>query len=176
MIWNRFRPQSSSPQPLESAEEKKKFCLDLEKQEKLAYQIRSSLKKIAQTERELRETQKTYESEQAKLYLELLDIVDSLDSLIENLPVEEDPNPQLLKRLPRLLGSIQRRLLRSLELREVLPIESDAQEFDSRFCQVIEKEERPDLKHGTILKVLRPGFTYRNVLLRPQEVIISEQK
>lgn len=174
MFWKR----KSNPEKYDEClgEQQKFSILGIEEKELLAKQTRSSLKKIAEAEREIRETRKAYETDQAKLYLELLDVLDSIESLIQNFSSLDEPDPKLFKRLPKLLGGVQRRLLRSLEARDVLPIENEASKFDPSFCQVVAKEECSDVAPGTILHVLKRGFVYRDALLRPQEVIISENK
>ncbi len=78
--------------------------------------------------------------------------------------------------LPLSLDSIQRMLLFILEQRQVHPIDFQGNQPNFNLCQVLGREVRNDLEDQTITKIVRRGFHWGDKLLRPVEVITSQQK
>ncbi|MEB3886229.1 nucleotide exchange factor GrpE [Lyngbya sp. CCY1209] len=108
------------------------------------------------------------------LFLELLEVVDSLDFLIEYLRNNPEPDEKAIARFPKLIGSIQKKLLNSLERREVHPIEFGEEKPDFEVCKIVDREIRPDLENETVTQIVRRGFRHSDRLLRPVEVIVSK--
>ncbi|CDM92685.1 MAG: nucleotide exchange factor GrpE [Limnospira sp. PMC 1291.21] len=110
------------------------------------------------------------------LFLELLEVVDSLDFLMEYLHNNPQPDPKAIARFPQLIGSIHKKLLNTLEKREVLTIDFQGEKPDFDVCKIIDREVNPDLENETITKIVRRGFQYGDRLLRPVEVIVSKSE
>lgn len=114
-------------------------------------------------------------SEKEELFLELLEVFDTLEFFLNYIEENPEPNPKFFKRLPKSLGIIQKKLLNILERRQVLPIVFQDNKPDYRICQVVDREEREDLEEQTITKVVRQGFSVEDKVLRPIEVITSKK-
>ncbi len=63
----------------------------------------------------------------------------------------------------------------SLDRWHVQPIDCVGQPFDSERMKAVDQEARPDVAHGTVLEVMRAGFTWNKTLLRPVEVKIAQK-
>ena len=115
-------------------------------------------------------------SEQEELFLELLEIFDALEFLLNYIAENSEINPQFIKRLPKSLATIQKKLVNILEQRQVQLIDFQETKPNFSVCQVVEREERNDLEEQTITKVVRQGFCLDGKILRPVEVITSKAK
>ena len=115
-------------------------------------------------------------SEQEELFLELLGIFDALEFLLNYITENSEINPQFIKRLPKSLATIQKKLVNILEQRQVQLIDFQETKPNFSICQVVEREERNDLEEQTVTKVVRQGFYLDGKILRPVEVITSKAK
>ena len=110
-----------------------------------------------------------------ELFLELLELFDTIESLLNYLNENPEVNPQFAKRLPKTIGTIKKKLLVILARREVIPIDFQEGKPDFRYCQVVDREERSDLEEQTITKIVRQGFLLDDKILRPTEIITSKK-
>lgn len=110
-----------------------------------------------------------------ELFLELLEIFDTIESLFNYLNENSEINPQFAKRLPKTIYTIKKKLLVTLERRQAIPIDFQEDKPDFRFCQVVDREERSDLQEQTITKIVRQGFFLGDKILRPTEIITSKK-
>ena len=55
------------------------------------------------------------------------------------------------------------------------PIKFEDTQPDYSICQVVDREEREDLKEQTITKIVRQGFRVEEKILRSVEVITSKK-
>ena len=67
-----------------------------------------------------------------------------------------------------------RRLDQLLLERRVTPLELLGQRFDPRLGRVVATRDAAGMQVGTVLEVVRAGFLWEEVLLRPAEVIVSK--
>jgi molecular chaperone GrpE len=51
-----------------------------------------------------------------QLFLELLEIFDAMESLLNYLEENPNPNPQFIKRLSKSLGTVQKKMLATIEV------------------------------------------------------------
>lgn len=73
-----------------------------------------------------------------------------------------------------ILNSIQEELIEILERKDVRVIKENFKEFDPRFQKAIKTEMVDDESFdNTIIGVLRPGYKFREIVLRYQEVIVG---
>lgn len=71
-------------------------------------------------------------------------------------------------------GSIATELLQILKHQGVLRVEASSPKFDPSIQQVLDVVETSETSmDGTVDKILMEGFVYRDVLLRPQGVVIA---
>ncbi|GBE73036.1 unknown protein [Microcystis aeruginosa NIES-87] len=152
------------------------YKISEEDRNKLLSQIRNLFKEEASLKQALRQQGENNRSQKEQIFLELLEVFDTLESLLNFLEDRPEPDERVWKRLPKSLKSVQTKLLSILEKRQVLKIELSDHQPDFTICQVVEQEIRPDLAEQTITKIVRQGFTIEDKLLRPMEVITSKQE
>ncbi|MFH0797324.1 MAG: nucleotide exchange factor GrpE [Candidatus Omnitrophota bacterium] len=56
------------------------------------------------------------------------------------------------------------------------PVEVLGKSFDPQYAEVVEVTENDEQEEGTVLAVLRPGYLYKDMVLRPALVRISKRK
>ncbi|MEC4805988.1 MAG: nucleotide exchange factor GrpE [Jaaginema sp. PMC 1079.18] len=121
--------------------------------------------------------QKTQEiAAKEELFLELLDVFDAVEFLLDYMDQQSELHPQFIKRLPKSLSIVQKKLLGVLDRRQVRPLELQGTKPNFDLCRVVEREVRSDLDDQTITKVVRQGFRHGEKILRPIEVITSQEK
>ncbi|MBD2287730.1 MULTISPECIES: nucleotide exchange factor GrpE [Microcystis] len=152
------------------------YKISEEDRNKLLSLIINLTKEEASLKQALRQQGENNRSEKEQIFLELLEVFDTLESLLNYLEYRHEPDDRVGKRLPKSLKSVQTKLLSILEKRQVLKIELSADQPDFTICQVVAREIRPDLEEQTITKIVRQGFTIEDKLLRPMEVITSKQE
>jgi molecular chaperone GrpE len=146
-----------------------------EQRNQLQQELGILLKERMSLKQALQQQSEKATSEKEELFLELLEVFDALEFFLNYVAENPDPNPKFFKRLPKSLGSIQKKLLNILERRQVQPIDFQETKPDYSVCQVVDREERDDLEEQTITKVVRQGFRVENKILRPIEVITSKK-
>ena len=152
----------------------KKYCLNPQQHEQLVQELRQLLQEKFALEQKIREQTTQNNAEKEQLFLEILELFDGLESLITYLQENPEPNPRFIKRLPKSLGSLQKKLLTILKRRDVTMIEHSQSLPDYQFCQVVDRETRNDLEENTITKIVRQGFWSDQKVLRPLEVITAK--
>jgi molecular chaperone GrpE len=111
-----------------------------------------------------------------ELFLELLDVFDALEFLLDYMDQQSELPPQFIKRLPKSLSIVQKKLLGVLDRRQVEPLELEGTQPNFDLCRVVEREVRSDLDDQTITKVVRQGFRHGEKILRPIEIITSKSE
>ena len=115
------------------------------------------------------------EAEKDAFFLELLEVIDTLDNLTTSLENRLESLPESHQRLPRAIGSIQRKLLTTLQKRDVYPIVIPEKEaVDVNLCRIIESENRDDLPERSLVKTLKTGYMNGDKVLRSAEVIVTK--
>jgi molecular chaperone GrpE len=128
------------------------------------------LKQIVENEKDKNQ------SFQEELFLELLEIFDSLESLLSYLEENPEPSSRFIKRLPKSIGAVQKKLLTILERKNVNLIELQDLKPDFKVCQVVDQEIRNDVEEHTITKIVRQGFKIGENTLRPVEIITAKKE
>jgi len=123
---------------------------------------------------QIHEQKQQHQAENEELFLEILEIFDSLEFLLNYLQDNPDLTAEAIKRLPKSIQSIQKKLLLTLAKRKVKKIELTDEKPDFNFCQVIDQEIRDDIEEHNITKITRQGFDYDGKILRPVEVIVAK--
>jgi molecular chaperone GrpE len=104
-----------------------------------------------------------------------LEVIDTLDNLTTSLENSIESLPESHHRLPRAIGSIQRKLLATLQKRDVYPIVIPEKEaVDVNLCRIIESENRDDLPERSLVKILKTGYMNGDKVLRSAEVIVTK--
>ena len=149
--------------------------LNEEQRNQLQHELETLLKERMSLKQALQQQGEKAIAEKEELFLELLEVFDTLESFLNYIEENPDPNPKFYKRLPKSLGTVQKKLLNILERRQVQQIEFQDTKPDYSICQVVDREEREDLEEQTITKIVRQGFRVEEKILRSVEVITSKK-
>ena len=151
------------------------YQLSEDQKKQIQQELGSLLKEKMSLKQSLKRRSEQTEAEKEELFLELLEVFDALEFFLNYIESNPEPNLKFLKRLPKSIGTVQKKLLNILAKRQVQQIELEDNKLDYNTCQVIEREEREDLEEQTITKVVRQGFKVESKILRPVEVITSKK-
>jgi molecular chaperone GrpE len=150
-----------------------KFELSAIAKARIEQELGTALKEVGLLKQSLRQQQQYALAEKEQIFLELLEVFDALESPIAYLQANPEIAPQFIKRLPKSLGNIQQKLSIVLAKRQVTRIELQDNRPDFTCCQVVDREDRPDLAEQTITQIVRQGFRQGDRILRPVEIITS---
>jgi molecular chaperone GrpE len=151
------------------------YHITLEQRNQLEAKLRQLQKENVELQQSLREKTAQATANNEDLFLELLEVIDSLETLLDYLAKNRESSPEFVQRLPKSLGAVHRKFLSVLKKRQVLPIEiKEGTQPDFQLCRVVDREVRNDLPDQTITKVIRQGFRLEEKILRSTEVITSK--
>ena len=142
---------------------------------KIQQELGNLLQEKMSLQQSLRQESERSELDKSELFLELLEVFDALDFFLNYIEENPAPNPKFYERLPKSIGTIQKKLLKILEKREVQKIKLEDTKPDYSVCQVVDREVREDLEAQTITKVVRQGFKIGSKILRPVEIITAKK-
>ncbi len=149
------------------------LAITKEQQQQAIEQIGCLLKERRSLQQSLAKQDVTNSTSNEQLFLELLEMFDTLESLIDYFENNQQLTERAIERLPKSLGTIQSKLLSILTRREVKMIEVEGTELKGDLYQVVDTQINPCLTTPVITKVVRQGFTINGNLLRPVEVTID---
>lgn len=152
------------------------LSMDREQQHKLLEELKTLFKEKMALQQAVREQQEQASAQKEEVFLELLELFDALEFLLNYIAENPELNSHFIKRLPKSLMSVQKKLMNVFERRQVQLIRFQETKPDFSLCQVVDHEVRNDLEEQTITKVVRQGFRIDDKILRPVEVIISKTK
>lgn len=152
------------------------YIINQEQRDSITEELGKLKKQNIQLQQYLREQQAKSTAESEDFFLELLEVADTLESLLTYLENNSNPSPEFIQRLPRSIGAIYRKLLNVLAKRQVVPIELEESQLDFNLYKVVDREVRTDLPDQTITQILRRGFRRSEKILRPAEVIVSKNE
>jgi molecular chaperone GrpE len=136
-------------------------------------QIGCLLKERLSLQQSLADRVTTHTASNEQLFLEILEIFDTLESLIDYLQNNPQLTEKAIERIPKSLNTIQSKLLATLARRQVDRIEI-TDPADLQFCQIVDTQIESAVTVPTISKIVRQGFTVGERLLRPVEVMIHK--
>ena len=102
---------------------------------------------------------------------EILPIVDSFERAID---MDDDNLEDEVSKFLAGFKMIYCNLVNILEKYEVKEIEAMGKEFDANFHQAVLTEPRVDVEPGIVIEVLQKGYMYKDKVLRPSMVKVSE--
>ncbi len=91
--------------------------LSEEQRNQLQHEMATLLKERMSLKQALQQQGENATAEKEELFLELLEVFDALEFFLNYIEENPDPNPKFFKRLPKSLGTIQKKLLNILERR-----------------------------------------------------------
>lgn len=153
-----------------------KFEINEEQRQQLIEEISTLMKQRVLLQQALRKQEEEATTANEEIFLELLEVLDSLEFLVNYMKENLESVPKSWTYLPKSLGSIENKLFSVLAKRKVNPIDIEETQPDFNLCKVVAQEVRNDLENQTITKVVRKGFYLENKVLRPVEVIISKKE
>ena len=136
-------------------------------------QIGCLLKERLSLQQSLADRAATHTASNEQLFLEILEIFDTLESLIDYLQNNPQLTDKAIERIPKSLNTIQSKLLATLARRQVERVEI-TDPTDLQFCQIVDTQIDAAVTAPIISKVVRQGFTIDERLLRPVEVIVQK--
>ena len=151
----------------------KYFTISQAQQQQAIEEVGSLLKQRLSLQQSLATQVATDTANNEQLFLELLEIFDTLESLCDYLQNNPQLTARTIERLPKSLKTIQTKLLSTLARRQVERIEI-TNPSDLHQCQIVDAQIDAEVEIATISKVVRQGFTIGERLLRPVEVIVSK--
>ena len=102
---------------------------------------------------------------------EILPIVDSFERAID---MDDDNLEDEVSKFLAGFKMIYCNLVNVLEKYEVKEIEAMGKEFDANFHQAVLTEPRDGVESGIVIEVLQKGYMYKDEVLRPSMVKVSE--
>ena len=102
---------------------------------------------------------------------EILPIVDSFERAID---MDDDNLEDEVSKFLAGFKMIYCNLVNVLEKYEVKEIEAMGKEFDANFHQAVLTEPRVGVESGIVIEVLQKGYMYKDKVLRPSMVKVSE--
>jgi molecular chaperone GrpE len=152
------------------------LTLNTELRDQLVNEVGNLQKERVGLQQELREEKSQALADKEELFLELFDVFDAVEFLLDYMEQHSELPPQFIKRLPKSLSIVQKKLLGVLQRRQVELLELEGTKPDFDFCRVVEREVRSDVEDQTITKIVRRGFRHGDKILRPIEVITSKKE
>ena len=110
------------------------------------------------------------------IFRELLASVDNLDRALGQGYADTGDPQQKLEALLEGVELTHKGILSALEKFEVVPIESEGKEFDPNEHEAMTMEPSDDVPANHILQEFVKGYRYKDRLLRPAKVVVSQGK
>ena len=149
------------------------FIISRAIQQQTIDQIGCLLKERLSLQQSLADRAATHTSSNEQLFLEILELFDTLESLIDYLQTNPQLTQKAIERIPKSLSTIQSKLLATLARRQVERVEI-TDPADLQFCQIVDTQIDVAAVVPTISKIVRQGFMIDKRLLRPVEVIVQK--
>ncbi len=133
--------------------------------------LRTLMQRLAVAERALADSQRQQEESTRRLLLEIVEVSDAFERLFATADEMGDRVDAATRRWLRNFQTVHRLLQRLLQRHGVAEVETLDGMFDPVWHTAAEVVSDPEQPDGTIVKVLRKGYGWRNQVLRPAEVI-----
>jgi molecular chaperone GrpE len=105
------------------------------------------------------------------LYIDLILLIDRMNTIYNDKLDTGNRNPELVN----ILQTLSHEVLEILYRRGVELIVAPSNKFDPRIQQVVEViPTKHPAEDGTVVHMVRHGFKYKDVVLRPEEVVIKK--
>jgi molecular chaperone GrpE (heat shock protein) len=130
-------------------------------------------REIAELKRLRREEEEDCRDREQDLLAELFEVLDVFDSLENNIRRRQLPLDKTSLGLLKNMRAVQRKLLRLLAARNIVPLDFPDRRAKAEQCRIVETKQMPDKEDEEILVVLKKGYIDRkeNLVLRKAEVM-----
>lgn len=103
-----------------------------------------------------------------RLLVRVLDLADDFDLAVEHVPEDVKATPWAEG-----ISAIDRKLRALLEAEGITALEAEGEPFDPQTQQAVSYEDTADVADGTVIKVLKRGYTIGDRILRPALVAVA---
>jgi molecular chaperone GrpE len=103
-----------------------------------------------------------------RLLVRVLDLADDFDLAVEHVPADVKETPWAQG-----ISAIDRKLRALLEAEGISSLEAEGDPFDPQTQQAVSYEDTADVPDGTVIKVLKRGYTIGDRILRPALVAVA---
>ena len=130
-------------------------------------------REIAELKRLRRAEEEACRRREQDLLSELFEVLDAFDSLESNIQRRRQPLDKTSLSLVNNMRAMQRKLLRLLAGRNIVPLDLSGRRALAEQCRIVETKPMPDKEDEEILAVLKKGYIDReeNLVLRKAEVV-----
>lgn len=101
------------------------------------------------------------------------DLISPVDMLVKVINGTQNPTPEVQNFLFG-FKMISEQLLQALQNDGLKEIKALGEEFDSKYMQAMSKEKKDGVEPNKVIEVLQTGYMYKDHLLRPAMVKVSE--
>ena len=101
------------------------------------------------------------------------DLISPVDMLVKVINGTQNPTPEVQNFLFG-FKMISEQLLQALQNDGLKEIKALGEEFDSKYMQAMSKEKKEGVEPNKVIEVLQTGYMYKDHLLRPAMVKVSE--
>jgi molecular chaperone GrpE (heat shock protein) len=141
------------------------------KKDLLKEQLVDFQKRIISLSQEVRAKEREFQEKEDSFFLEIFTVLDAFENVFDSLKEKEQTFDKSAKKGMKSFRAIYRKLLRTLEEKEVEKIEFPDRQARMGLCTVIETQRRDDQEEGMILSVVKNGYCRKDRILRPAEVV-----
>ncbi|CAK8712215.1 hypothetical protein GCAAIG_01525 [Candidatus Electronema halotolerans] len=130
-------------------------------------------REIAELKRLRREEEEACRCRELDILTELFEVLDAFDSLENNIQRKRQPLDKTSLSLVNNMRAMQRKLLRLLAARNIVPLDLSGRQAKAEQCRIVETKQMPEKEDEEILDVLKKGYIDReeNRMLRKAEVV-----
>jgi molecular chaperone GrpE (heat shock protein) len=120
-----------------------------------------------------KDQEEAFHRREQQLFLDIFEVLDAFDTLEQNIQSRPDGLDKSNSRLLKNIQAIQRKLLRLLKTRHIVPLDLKEGKAEIELCRVVASEANPERAHEDILSILKKGYVdvEKNVVLRKAEVV-----
>lgn len=110
----------------------------------------------------------------SSVLLEFLAVADACERALESFAGAKG-EPETLRNYREGVELLYKQLLDTLIRVGVVPVEAEGKPFDPHLHEAISRQETRDAKPDTVVKELRRGYSFKDKLLRPSQVIVAAE-
>ena len=108
----------------------------------------------------------------SSVLIEFLPVADACERALRILNEGQD-GPANLQQYHEGVELLYKQMLDALSKTGVVPIKAEGKPFDPHMHEALSREETADSEEGTVVRDLRPGYLFKDRLLRPAQVIVA---
>ena len=139
-------------------------------------QVRDLIQQLSFCRRELKDKEREHTNATQRLLLELLEVSDAFERVLQSAREQGDQLDPAAKRWINSFRTVDRLLGRAMRNQGVVEIQTLDQMFDPTWHTAVEVIEDPDAPEGSIHRVQRKGYVWKNLVLRKTEAVVVKNE